>query len=248
MKTATKLFGAGAALTTFAIGAATLNLPHSYPGEDAKEKRDRIAAALDALEQQLQRRFHDRNNVTFGFERVIRDGARRHGTVLMNKMGSTVPLGRKTRQGKDGIEIEVAPGEWLPSHMVKQMLHPENEEESRAVASLSDVQVAIYTAGLFLADGKPERVKGPAYLKHATPDAPAAESISGLAVRAWATRNDLDELRQDGWTYRLVKVKADDQSCVACHSQHREWRSPQEVPPAGKIGDPIGLFLIGVKL
>jgi hypothetical protein len=240
-----------AAIAGISIAVASLH----GPDRNKPAKKDPVAAAIDTLEHQLQRRFHDRNNVTFGYERVTRPGSRRHNTTVADlwaKRGEMLNDEGKpmaTRQTDHGIEYEVSAGVWLGPRQIKELMHAENEDEKSLMAVLRDKPVAIYTAGAFdIQTGLPLRIKGPAYLRYNTPDGPDKKGLGDLAVKGWASRNDADEMRKDGWSFRVVKVKADDESCVQCHSDQRAWgdAAKHTVKPY-KMGDAIGIFIIATK-
>ncbi len=224
-----------------------------------KPAKGKVLMALDTLENQLQRRFHDRNNVSFGFERVVRFGARMHDSVVANRMPKKGEAWMyddegemaRSRQRDGNYEFQVAPNVWWPGAQFKQTMHPENDAERAMIATLrdSEVPVAIYTAGIFDQGlGLPARMKGPAYIRQRTPDAPAANELESVAAKGWASTNPSEAVAGKGWTYRVVKVTADDQSCIGCHHGQEEWFADKgyKMKPV-KIGEPIGVFIIGTK-
>jgi hypothetical protein len=254
MKTATKSLGAVFAIAGVAFAAASFWSGPDKPKKSGKKTAQEIA--VDTLEQQLQRRFHDRNNITFGYGRMVRWGSRDHGSTVMELLRkggvsdeNGLPL--PTRRTGEAYEIEVEPGVWMDASRIREAMHPENDDERKAMTTLKNVQVAIYTAGMFdVESGEPTRLKGPAYLRQTTPEAPDKTKLLPIAKRAWATTSDADELRQAGWTYRVVKVKADDQSCINCHGEQRgsfERVAKKHTFSNLKVGDTLGVFIIGTK-
>jgi hypothetical protein len=248
---------AGASLAAASIFSTGGMAPDGKDGKAAK-KKDAVAAALDTIEQQLQRRFHDRQNISFGMERVVRAGARMHNSTVVDLLtmrrqllrddGTVAP--RRTEGGV--MEFEIAPGKWVSGSSLKETMHSENEDEKQAITALAKSDVAIYTAGLFdTTSGQAARLKGPAYIRLTANDAPAKETVAPLAAKGWASSSEADELRKDGWTFRVVKVKADDQSCINCHASQAEWRGGDgqkiTVKPY-KIGEPLGVFVIASRV
>jgi hypothetical protein len=248
---------AGASLAAASIFSAEGLAPEGKDGK-ATKKKDAVAVALDTIEQQLQRRFHDRQNISFGMERVVRAGARMHNSTVLDLLSMRSQLIRDDgteapRRTEGGVlEFEIAPGKWVRGSDLKQTMHSENEDEKQAIVALAKSDVAIYTAGLFdSTSGIPSRLKGPAYLRLTANDAPAKETLTPLAAKGWASSNEADELRKDGWTFRVVKVKADDQSCINCHASQTEWRGGGgqkiTVKPY-KVGEPLGVFVIASRM
>lgn len=241
-----------AAVTGVGFAAVSFQPPASVPGGSLK-RSGKAAAAVDTLEVQLQRRFHDHNNVTFGMERVLRTGARAHYTAVMDMVPRDFRLLRDdgkpaaSRNVNGQLQVEIEPGHWIEWSQVKETMHPENDAEKQAIAALWDDEVAIYTAGHFdLKTGEPTRLKGPAYLRQTEPAAPSQKDIAGLAKDAWLGKKDAMDVAKDGWIYRIAKVKADDATCLSCHRNGSE--ALQHTSPGFKVNEPIGMFLIGTKV
>jgi hypothetical protein len=257
MKQARHTFAICCGLAGASLAAASL-FATSPIDNDGKKKKDPVAAALDTLEQQLQRRFHDRQNISFGMERVVRTGARAHNSTVLDLLLMRSQVVREDgtiaprRGAGQTMEFEVAPGKWVSIQNLKETMHAENDDEKLAIANLSKVDVAIYTGGVFDTNaGQPARMKGPAYLKLAANDAPAKEVAAQLAAKGWKSSNEGDEFRKDGWTFRVVKVKADDQSCINCHAAQSDWHGIDGKKIAlkpYKIGEPIGVFVIASRM
>jgi hypothetical protein len=248
---------AGASLAAASIFSAPGLASDGNDGKAGK-KKGAVAAALDTIEQQLQRRFHDRQNISFGMSRIVRAGARMHNSTVVDLLTMRRQLlrddGTVAPQRTEGgiMEFEIAPGNWVPGSSLKETMHSENEDEKQAIAALAKSDVAIYTAGLFdTTSGQASRLKGPAYIRLTAAEAPAKETVAPLAAKGWASSKDTDELRKDGWAFRIVKVKADDQSCITCHASQSEWRGGggQKVTlKPYKIGEPVGVFVIAARL
>lgn len=247
-------------------GAATFVMMKPDTDKDSKPtvpwaKEKKVVAALDTLSDQLQRRFHDRNNVSFGMERMVRVGARLHSDVVAGKMGQGgftdedgKPMKYRAVEGK--AQYEVSPGNWVAASELKRTMHAENDEERAAIDTLknSGYPVAIYTAGMFGQEGKPLRLKGPAYLTQNTPTATPADGLAKIAEDAW--KSDKETVKAGAWTYVVGRVKIDDKSCLSCHTTKNEapkyFISAKQDKPADadnqlKVGSTVGIFLIGLR-
>lgn len=240
---------------SFAIGSLATNPGAHDDGrkDDGAKRKDEIVAAVDTLEAQLQRRFHDRNALEFGYSRVARPVGHRGIVatargILTVKREDGKPV--QTRGSGPTMEYEVEDGVWIKVTDLKQTFNAENDDEAAAVKTLRGTGVALYTGGAFDAKtGTPLRLKGPAYLRQTAPIAPEASSLAKIVAQGWKSDSEASEFRQGDWTFRVVKVKADDQSCLNCH---RDAMAP---PPSGeapalvplKLNDPIGTFVIATK-
>lgn len=232
--------------TTFMLNSAPQQQKNLSTSVDDPARDPKMVAALDNLATQLQRRFHDRNNVSFGMERVVRVGARLHNDVVMGTRDSymTNEDGKQYehRQSGNGIEYKIADDKWVPWQKIKPMMHAENDDESAAIRYLrgSGKEVVIYTAGQFTAENEPKRVKGPAYLRQDVPEAPRANLLTAIASQAW--KNKASEVSKDGWTYFVHRVKIDDASCLRCHGMDQHGTQT-----GLKVGEDAGLFMIAIK-
>lgn len=258
MKTSKKtLVGLLAATAVAATATTVYTATHpAASGVPHNQVESRVEAAVSTLEQQLQRRFHDRDNLSFGYERMVRENSRKHYTTVMGRNGrfsvardDGQPAQVRYPERNGDAEFEVAPGVWLPYPQVKETLIPENETEKAAVETLKSekIQVAMYTAGLFNDDGIPARLKGPAYLRQMTPTAPTKDWAKGVAGEAWKSKKSV--VTVDGWTVTISPVKADHESCLNCHNSRQDFRTGKvdEQKRAYKLGDTLGLIMIGVK-
>lgn len=238
-----------------AIGAGVVFATN--PSEDrraAKTKQADWIAAIDGLNVELQRRFHDRNNIDFGMSRIVRTGSRMHEGPTMDRLTRRMSDGSMYRKAAvgDGYEVkDDETGEWVPQDQYKQRMHWENDAEKAAIGKFDalGLEVSIYTFGLMTAgDDSQKRARGPAYLHQRGDVAPPAASLLDLAKKAFATGKDLNEFAAvSGWRFYARRVVADDQSCLNCHNS-----MANELDPSGKamkrykIGDTIGVLLLGI--
>jgi hypothetical protein len=264
MKPARNSLAIAAALAGIGLAVASLNYHESGPKPAKKTIKPAqpvtspaITAALDTLEQQLQRRFHDRNNVEFGFDRVVRIGYRQHGEItadiatdddenVYRDDGTVAPQ----RMSGEEYEYEMSPGRWVAGENLHDTMHVENAQEKSAFAALSNRDIAIYTAGMFdPKTGESQRLNGPAYVRQETAEAPDSDNLADVAKQGWASPGSKSEFTKNGWIFRVVKVKADDKSCVSCHREQdqSEADDSKRKLPAYKVGSPVGVFILGLK-
>lgn len=223
-------------------------------------------AALDTLHQEIQRRFHDRNEVDFGFSRLIRNGSRLHMfPPLMERqrigMAPDTPGTPTTRMvqgptpGSPGrFEVNDPELGWTDTKNLRGAMHAENEREDQAIKALraSNVDVAIYTFGLLGVEGTEPRAKGPGYVSQKGLTGPPAEALASFAKQAWrAGANDVVIEGPKGWYLMAHRVKADARDCVTCHAHTRQAVIRDRALPAGerllyKVGEDLGMVIIAV--
>src|SRR4051812_1350636 len=105
------LIGLSAAVLSTAAVMATMPRVVSDSEKAEKARKVKLETAIKTLESQLQRRFHDRDNVTFGMSRVVRAEERFHRGPLAEKIGP--PRGPETRTAPDGTsQAKNEFGEW----------------------------------------------------------------------------------------------------------------------------------------
>ncbi|MGV3617030.1 MAG: hypothetical protein ACO1SV_17015 [Fimbriimonas sp.] len=224
----------------------------------------RTEAALDTLHEEIQRRFHDRTDVDFGFSRMFRPKARLHNdTPLMGHWGTYQKEDSREREViKDGkpfriYEVKDPEMGWTTMMDLRNRpkMLPENDREAQAIGTLlrSEVDVAIYTFGLLGLEEIPVRAKGPGYLSRRAPDGPPASAMVKFAEQAWRTKND-DVILQgpDGWYLMAHRVEADKEDCVKCHAHNRPASPQGGIQPPGTrtlyaAGDDLGMVVIAVR-
>lgn len=232
----------------------------------------RTMVALGGLRDELTRRFTDRQNISFGMERVIRPNARLHEGPVAGRFPKfeADKTYRQTAEGKVEFLVE---GKWIPDELVKPKMSPENDREKASMSEFDSekVSVAIYTVGQFAYDrgSKPGpaaqnsedlhsnfmfggwddiRAKGPAYIHQDAKIAPDAYKVVDFAREAWRTgKSDYDAAGPDGWHYFAHHISAPDNSCLKCHGANGEQVIRNENGVVRKVGDPVGLFVIALK-
>jgi hypothetical protein len=258
-----------AGLVALGLGVATTpgivsREDRTLSAEKGRLKLDgKTEAALDTLQAELQRRFHDRKDIDFGFGRVVRMNFRTHYLPpLMERLkpGNTREMRHAKRTASppaSGYEVRHPEVGWIdPQKLLPQMI-AETDREAEAIGTLmkSKAEVAIYTFGHLGHETPSVRAKGPGYIRQKTSRGPDAEDLAKAAQRAWST-NESEAVVEGpaGWQLRCYRVVADHESCVPCHVQ-------AEVPPRfplraadktvekarGKVGTPIGLLVIAVR-
>lgn len=253
MKTASSIvLGIGILALSAGIVSATNKSGGDKPEKTAKSKQADWLAAIESLNIELQRRFHDRNNIDFGMSRIVRTGSRMHSGPTMDKLTRAMSDGSMFRQiaGTNDYEVkDDETGEWVPQRDVKQRMHWENDSEKAAIMKFDALgtDVSIYTFGLMSAgDDSEKRARGPAYLHQRSEAAPTSASLLDLAKKAYTAGKNLNDFAaQAGWRFYARRVVADDQSCINCHnsmagetvSGHAKY----------KLGDTIGVLLIGIR-
>lgn len=261
---------------TIALGAGAMVVgmvsPKSTVDHARKVFSSKTLVALGSLKDELTRRFTDRQNVTFGMERVVRPDARLHEGPLAQK-NPKVARDKDWRTTKDGKYEIFTEGHWLPYEVVKPRLSPENDREQSAVDAFDRerVSVAIYTVGQFGFDlgAKPDlgalrsqsaaeafmyggysdiRGKGPAYLHQSAPTAPKVAELIDFARKAWKSHDtDYYAEGKDGWHYFAHRINASDESCVRCHGGQQGMKITDPTSVVNGKGDAVGLFVIALK-
>jgi hypothetical protein len=262
------LVGLAALSAGFAVNSG-MSHPVSEPSKVALRLDAKTEAALETLHQELQRRFHDRDDVEFGFSRIARPKARAHRWApLMSKGGMmAVPKPDEVRKvpGKEPgwFDYEVKDPElgWVNTEKLRPAMRAENAREKEAIDTLygSKVDVAIYTFGFLGQDAFPPRAKGPGYLGQKSAEAPKAESLLKAVQQAWRSGNaDTVVEGPNGWYLMAHRVKADTEACINCHSHpERPLTLAASVPPSErpkyakrplyKIGEDLGMVIIAVR-
>lgn len=217
-----------------------------------------VEDARQELAEQLQRRFYNRKELEFGYDRVVRPNARLHFGPAANR-SETEAQERASQaiyekhRGKDGWVG--ADRKWHTGRY-REMFIAENSKEAHAVSRLMDgPQTVIYTAGLFDPSHEPQRLKGPAYLSYeGVParnlDEPRA--LGGELSRTWLTRVAKQlwtrkSVTSNGWRFVAHKIIADGPDCVKCHNDGEQYYDGVGKPKRMKVGDPIGLILIASR-
>ncbi len=217
-------------------------------------------AALDTLHEELQRRFHDRTDVDFGFSRVIRPAHRMHmlaPTMNQSLFISDPKLPRrpeyrieKDAAGKPITMVNDAEVGWIETTKLKPVMVPETDREKQAIKTLRDgkVDVAIYTFGLLGIDEVPVRAKGPGYLSQKAASAPPAIQMILAAEQAWRTGSEEVVLQgPEGWQLTAHRVKADGEDCVKCHTAHSVIQPGGQPIAKYAIGESVGLVVLAVR-
>jgi hypothetical protein len=239
-------------------------LPTLGPTREPLKRTPVPEKAMQTLETELLRRFHESNNVDFGMARLIRPNVRLHRGPVM---GKRVEFTNKEIRSNGKSKQFLIDGEWLEPSVVRDVMTPENVNERDAMRAFKQagIDVAIYTAGVFDDKGIPYRLKGPAYLTKGSVAGPAPEILKAIGATAMAG-SEAPAAGPNDWVYRAVRVTANNQLCINCHNFNRFYTAPpektvsgqtagrpspfvaKELPPAHfKIGDTLGFILIGTR-
>lgn len=238
MKVSLKLYGlVGSALLVASVasvaGMTSPNSPEPPKGKLGKHLKiaSKEEAAIYSLADEIQRRFHDRNDVDFGFSRVIRPDRRLHVSPFAPK-----PFGRF--QHRPSMPLRAAP---------VMLAENDAEKQSLDILSLSrKLDVAIYTFGRFglEASDLPARVKGPGYVRGDALDfgnAPEGIAFVESVRKAWATgAKEVVLSDRNGWHLLAQRVEADGQDCLGCHGAAGEGNLKN-------VGDSVGMLVIAVR-
>lgn len=245
----------GLTLSAAIVTVAVTALPHAR-WVDKPESRGAnavVAKVQQDLASQLQRRFHDPNNLDFGYSRMYLPGGRLHASVLQNRNGSKEILEQYDR--KQEQEHAQHPGQvlteglqWVDAGQERsyELLAAENPTEQSIIdkAKKQKLQIAVYTAGR-LSKGQFMRVKGPAFVQ-----SPTTNTLTNLQVAAWASKAYSTDARNysgtaDGWHLYAERVFATESRCIGCHRElaGQNTQSPDLI----KQGDSLGLVLIAVR-
>lgn len=255
------------------IGAIAFTMGMSHPSASEPTKSSlrldgKTEAALETLHQELQRRFHDRNDVDFGFSRLVRDGVRMHNRPpLMERerffgaFKSPQPKNLRLVPASEGVRAHYEVNDpdlgWTNIQKLRPTMKAESEAERQAIETLRTAKAdfAIYTFGLIGQEAIPPRAKGPGYLRQKSAEAPAADSLVKYAQQAWRSGSaDTIVEGPDGWYLMAHRVKADTDACVSCHAHNSPDRTlglTGQVPPSQeklyKVGDDLGMVVIAVR-
>lgn len=246
--------------------------PSSDASNGALRLDSKTEAALETLHQEMQRRFHDRNEVDFGFSRLVRNNVRSHNAPpLMAKNNYPFLSDGKGQanyrvlQATDGsrrsyYEINDPELGWTKLTDLRPQMKAENEREKQAIDALwnAKADVAIYTFGLLGQDGMAPRAKGPGYLRQKTAQAPAAETLLKYARQAWRAGGDHVVVEgPDGWYLVAHRVEADHEACVKCHAHSTSVPGTVQMGPRSipgqvqkalyRVGDDLGMVVIAVR-
>ncbi len=268
----------GKVVSTVGIGVLGLGIAGIVVGMSApsagissyKGFSSRTMTAMNGLKDELTRRFTDRQNISFGMERVIRPDARLHEGPTADRY-PRFEEGKNIRHTKNGGYEMLVEGKWIPSQEIKPRMSPENEREQSAMDGFDreKVSAAIYTVGQFAYDkgSKPApvtpqnnranfvfggyddiRAKGPAYIHQDSVKAPDAYAVVDFARTAWRTgKVDFDGAGPDGWHFFAHRISAPDNSCLRCHGDAGDQKIRYESSAVRKVGDPVGMFVIALK-
>ncbi|CAN5373879.1 hypothetical protein BH11ARM2_BH11ARM2_20110 [soil metagenome] len=251
-------------LGTFLYAAAHRTTPQPSPETtpltpaSTKPRPDLYVQARKDLAEELQRRFHDRKDHDFGYDRVVRSDARVHMGPVANRSQSEEEDEKdgetfKKHASSDGwVGVD---GKWHTEHY-REVFAAENSTERETLAKLADgPQTVIYTAGVFDAKGEPNRVNGPAYLSYIGEMAPTLngeKQEESARARAWlkdAAKRLLttDHIVSNGWLITGHKVVADGKDCIKCYNDGDQAYDSGGKPKRMAVGDAIGLILIASK-
>lgn len=179
------------------------------------------------------RRFYDRKDPDFGYDRVVRPKARRHQGPTAN-FNPSLENERLLKIQKDhagdvgwiGRDYRWHPGDY------REVFVPEDEEEKRVLASLDKMpQTLLFTMGLFDDSGRARRIHGPAYLKYEGELAKEFHWLNesdredkGMMLLKRASKRLLEEreVYLDGWKLVGHKVFADKEDCLNCHNDRKQ--------------------------
>lgn len=265
-RVALPLFGLAALGGGFAVNSG-MSHPTNESNKPSLRLDGKTEAALETLHEELQRRFHDRNDVDFGFSRVIRPEARSHmDTPLMGRdrffgafNAKPNPNELRLVPAKDGkhayYEVNDPEVGWTDPQKLRPAMKPENDREKQAIETLRNAKadIAIYTFGLLGQDAVPPRAKGPGYLKQKSAEAPKAESLLKAVQQAWRSGSrDAVVEGPNGWYLMAHRVNANDKTCVSCHAHTRQvFTQGRSLPPSEralyKVGDDLGMVIIAVR-
>jgi len=244
-------FSLSATIVTVAVTAMPFAKWSGTP--KSRSSNSAVAKIQQDLAVQLQRRFHDPNNLDFGYGRMYVPGGRLHASILQNRNAPKEILEQYDR--KQEREYEQHPGQiltedlhWVDASKERtyELLAAENPTEQSIIdnAKKQKLQIAVYTAGR-LSKGQFMRVKGPAFVQ-----SPTTNSLSDLQVAAWASKASTMDAKNfsgtaEGWHLYAERVFATESRCIGCHRDlaGQNTQSPDLI----KQGDSIGLFLIAVR-
>lgn len=208
-----------------------------------KGREGRIASALSTIEAEIERRFHDRENVNFGYGRMVSEGRYHMGPVaafvppVTDREPESLPSAVEWRT-KDGIqEFLSEDGVWRPYEgNTRDAFVSETEADAKALATLAaeGEEVVFYTVSRPLAG--PLRINGPAFIRERGENAPNVDQavVKKMADRV-VTGRDPGDL--DGWSMTAVPLLADGADCVRCHNRMGTKRDPEYTEQGGTDND-----------
>ncbi len=219
----------------------------------SRSSNSAVAKVQQDLANQLQRRFHDPNNVDFGYGRMYVAGGRLHASILQNRNASLEVMQKYDR--KQEREYKQHPAKVLTDDLVwvdadkeqtYELLGAENQTEESIIANAKKLklQIAVYTAGQ-LSKGKFDRVKGPAFVQSPTTTALTDHQVADWASKAYANDAKSYSGTVDGWNLYAERVFANETRCIACHRAIEQAANPSATKL--KQGDSLGLFVIAVR-
>lgn len=195
----------------------------------------RVRAALATLDAEIVRRFHDRQNVNFGYDRMVPDG-RLHIGPLPGLYKNEAEIGTpKTRSESTHPEVLAEDGKWHAYEDWKDLFVSETAEDKAAMAALGDEgeDVVFFTASS-LGGAKPE-VRGPAHVRVLGPTGPSREQIERTLTALKMGSREID-----GWNLTATPMIADREDCVKCHTAKNRGE-------ARKVGDTVGWIIRGTR-
>lgn len=243
------------ALSATIVAVAVTALPYAKWSGNPKSRSSNSAVAKiqEDLAVQLQRRFHDPNNLDFGYGRMYVPGGRLHASILQNRNASKEILEQYDRTQER--EYEQHPGQvltedlhWVDASKERtyELLAAENSTERSIIANTKKqkLQIAIYTAG-HLKNGQFERVKGPAFVQSPTTETLTDRKVADWASKAYGTDAKSYSGTADGWHLYAERVFATESRCISCHQEleRQNTKSPIDL----KKGDSLGLVVIAVR-
>jgi hypothetical protein len=240
----------GVAATLFTSGVD----PNAARKANEKKSRKQIQAeVVNELSQEMLVRFHDRNNLDFGFERIVRENGRLHRGPMSGKRGGRLRSTVEARQVGNTYEYkDPESGTWVNQESWKETFQPENDAEAATIARLreANMDVAFYTFSEGMTN---ERRRGPGYTRQLSNNAPVIGSLEKAIAKARLTQKDLNSFTSvDGWLISTRRVRADHEDCVKCHNEmNATWDAAKQVSiPAKnqvKIGDTLGILVLAVE-
>ena len=237
-----------------AVSVAATVIPRIHvSGSDAKSSPESPTLKLQrGFAEQLQRRFHDPNNVDFGFGRVYRPGARMHFSVIQNRnlteaQQQLIDRKRANEQSKHPGEVLNSNLQWTkPTEIYVESFKPEDRQERFLVtdANRQKLEVSFYTAGRF-EQSKFLRLKGPAYVQQ-----PASKPLTESQIGEWASSQYAQNATSysgdlAGWKVYAERVFGTDEKCINCHNM--SLSAAGKSAKLLKKGDPIGLVVVAVR-
>lgn len=254
-------------ITALALGMANTfdrTGSHSQPSKHSLRLDAKTEAALDTLHEEIQRRFHDRNEVDFGFSRLVRSGNRAHNVPPLMERGFFRSFGDKnglefrpvpaTAQTPAHTEVKDPELGWTEINKLRPTMNAENDREKQAITALREAKadIAIYTFGLLGQTGIEPRAKGPGYISQKAANGPAPADLLKYVQQAWrAGSDDVVVEGPNGWYLMAHRVEATTEACVTCHAHTRQAAVKDRQVPAEervlyKTGDDLGMVIIAI--